>query len=111
MTRNFSTSSDFNLKYLQAVTTSLPKITRSELFCQPAIETRLKTDAEIKTAASASFFGIQIHVKPGQRMPAYMISDPEISRQYLNAEITEADLMRLLLDDKKTISAMLPEVA
>lgn len=96
----------FNLKTLEAVAAVIPAWTRATYFTTPEIESRLKSDPAIEALPlSASFFGIPINVKPGQKMPCYMISDPEISRQYLTGQITEADLMQMLTRENQTVIA------
>jgi len=66
-----------------------------ESFVRADIEQRLKKEIPAVSIPGAEFFGMKVFVKPGQKAQCWMIGDPEISRKYLNDEITEDDLIEM----------------
>lgn len=52
------------------------------------------------TTIGESFLGIRVFEKPGQVADAYMFSGDELLHKYLNGQLSESDLMRMIAGGK-----------
>lgn len=94
---------NINLKSLAKTISELPPLNLETAFVTPEIKSKIQKDIP---ASAQSFFGIKIHVKENQKMAGWFISDSVIAEKYLAGEITEADLVKMVIDKNKTVGCI-----
>jgi hypothetical protein len=84
----------------------LRKLEPEDFFLNQDFFERFRQDPAIKLDDSTNFRGLKVYLKPKQSAGCWRISDPEISRAYLNDEINEVELLYLGFSKNKNVAAI-----
>lgn len=86
-------STGLTLETLIAAAAKVPKCNDWRYYAlNPKTYGQLVRDPEFRSDTGV-MFGLEIHGKPGQVMPAWKFSDLETFRKYLSGELSETDLL------------------